>query len=174
VVRRVRTRLNLTAWGVAPIVGRTHQFNGGFSVSIKSLLVFGSALVATAAFAQAQLGSVASVQGVVTVTDGATGGTVAAGSPIGNGMRFVATSGGSAVLRLNNGCVIRLQAGHAVTVLQTMTCDELTAAVRPANVANFAAGPGPAGTGAFAAGGLVAGGQFMIKSIANHKSLSSN
>jgi hypothetical protein len=144
-------------------------------VSIKSLLAVGSALVATAAFAQAQLGSVASVQGVVTVTDGATGGTVAAGGPIANGMRFVATSNGSAVLRLNNGCVVRLQPGHAVTVLQTMTCDQLTAAVQPAGVANVAGGGGGSfGTGALAAGGLMAGGGALGKSITRNKSLSSN
>jgi hypothetical protein len=143
-------------------------------VSIKSLLAVGSALVATAAFAQAQLGSVASVQGVVTVTDGATGGTVAAGGPIANGMRFVATSNGSAVLRLNNGCVVRLQPGHAVTVLQTMTCDQLTAAVQPAGVANVAGGGGSFGTGALAAGGLMAGGGALGKSITRNKSLSSN
>jgi hypothetical protein len=143
-------------------------------VSIKTLLAVGSALVATAAFAQAQLGSVASVQGVVTVTDGATGGTVAAGGPIANGMRFVATSNGSAVLRLNNGCVVRLQPGHAVTVLQTMTCDQLTAAVQPAGVANVAGGGGSFGTGALAAGGLMAGGGALGKSITRNKSLSSN
>jgi hypothetical protein len=143
-------------------------------VSIKSLLAVGSALVATAAFAQAQLGSVASVQGVVTVTDGATGGTVAAGGPIANGMRFVATSSGSAVLRLNNGCVVRLQPGHAVTVLQTMTCDQLTAAVQPAGVANVAGGGGSFGTGALAAGALMAGGGALGKSITRNKSLSSN
>jgi hypothetical protein len=144
-------------------------------VSIKSFLAVGSALVATAALAQAQLGSIASVQGVVTVTDGATGGTVAAGGPIVNGMRFVATSGGSAVLRFNDGCVVKLQPGHAVTVLRTMTCQELTAAVQPAGVANFAGGGGGSfGTGALAAGSLMTGSQVLARSLVPKRSLSSN
>jgi hypothetical protein len=122
-------------------------------VSVKPLLMFGAVFFAASAFAQAPLGTVGNVQGLVTVTDGATGGTVAPGSPITNGMRFVTTSSGSVTLQLNNGCSVTVQPNQAVTVLQSMTCQELTAAVQPVGAAGVAAGAG----GAFGAGGAGAG-----------------
>jgi hypothetical protein len=137
-------------------------------MSIKSLVALGSVLVAVSAFAQAPLGTVGNVQGLVTITDGATGSTVVTGSPITNGMRFVATSGGSAVLRLNNGCVLTLQPGQAVTVLQNMTCQQLTAAVQQVGGTNVAGASGSAGTGALATGGLLVGGGVLIRSISSN------
>ena len=145
-------------------------------MSIKTLVALGSVLVAVSAFAQAPLGTIGSVQGLVTMTDGAAGGTVVPGSPITNGMRFVATSSGSAVLRLNNGCVLTLQPGQAVTVLQNMTCQQLTASVQQAGGVTVAgAGPsGSAGTGALAAGGLVAGSLVLNKTVLKSDSISGN
>lgn len=84
-----------------------------------------------AAYAQAPLGTVTNVQGVVTATQGASGVTVTPGTAVQNGMRFVATSRGSATLRLNSGCTVTVPPGHGVTVLQSMTCQQLTAAVLP-------------------------------------------
>lgn len=89
-----------------------------------------SALACASAFAQAPLGTVVNVQGVVTATTGATGTTVTTGTPILNGTRFVTTSNGSMTLRMNSGCVVNLPPGRAVTVLQQMTCQELQAAVQ--------------------------------------------
>src|SRR6185369_10534255 len=117
-------------------------------MSVKSFIAVSLVLVSGAAFAQAQLGTINSVQGIVTVTDGAVGGTTSPGSPINNGMRFVATSSGSAVIRLNNGCVVSLQPNQAVTILQSMTCAEQLAAVQP-----IGGGVGAAG-GSFATGAL--------------------
>ena len=97
----------------------------------KKLLLALSALVAAAAFAQAPLGTVSNVQGVVTATQGATGVSVGPGTAIQNGMRFVTTSNGSVTLRLNNGCTVTVPPAHGVTVLQNMTCQQLTAAVQP-------------------------------------------
>ncbi|HEY0823041.1 MAG TPA: hypothetical protein VGD76_04575 [Ramlibacter sp.] len=100
-------------------------------MTFKKLLLAMSALIGASAFAQAPLGTVSNVQGVVTATQGATGVTVAPGTAIQNGMRFVTTSGGSVTLRLNNGCTVTVPPAHGVTVLQTMTCQQLTAAVQP-------------------------------------------
>jgi ABC-type proline/glycine betaine transport system substrate-binding protein len=100
-------------------------------VSFKKLLLAVTALAGATAFAQAPLGTVVNVNGVVTATQGATGTTVTTGSPIQNGMRFVTTSNGSVTLRLNSGCQVNVPPGHGVTVLQSMTCQQLTAAVQP-------------------------------------------
>lgn len=100
-------------------------------MTAKNLLLAASALLASTAFAQAPLGTVVNVNGVVTATTGTTGTTVAPGSPIQNGMRFVTTSNGSVTLRLNSGCQVTVPPAHGVTVLQTMTCQQLTAAVQP-------------------------------------------
>lgn len=100
-------------------------------MALKKLLFAVSALVGATAFAQAPIGTVVDVQGVVTATRGATGATVTPGSPILNGMRLVTTSTGSVTLRLASGCVVTLQPNQAVTVLQQMTCEQLAAAVTP-------------------------------------------
>jgi hypothetical protein len=139
-------------------------------VLIKSILAIGSAFIAAAAFAQAPLGTVETVNGIVTVTDGTTGGTAAQGKGITNGMRFVTTSGGSAVLRLNNGCVVRLQPNQAVTILQSMTCRDLLAAVQSVGV-NVAGGSFQAG--AFSTAGLAVGTLGLNKALPSSKSLSS-
>jgi hypothetical protein len=99
----------------------------------KNLLLALSALVAASAFAQAPapLGTVTNVEGVVTATQGATGVTVTPGTAIQNGMRFVTTSRASVTLRLNSGCTVNVPPGHGVTVLSSMTCQELVAAVQP-------------------------------------------
>lgn len=113
---------------------------------MKKLIVALSSLVAAAAMAQS-LGTVTNVQGIVTATQGATGTTVAPGAAIANGTRFVTTSTGSVTLTLNSGCVLTLQPGQAVTVLQSMTCQQLTAAVQPVPTAPGTpvfAGMGPA------------------------------
>jgi hypothetical protein len=97
----------------------------------KKLLLALSTLFAASAFAQAPLGTVTNVEGVVTATQGATGVTVTPGTAIQNGMRFVTTSRGSVSLRLNSGCTVTVPPSHGVTVLQTMTCQQLVAAVQP-------------------------------------------
>jgi hypothetical protein len=100
-------------------------------MTTKKLLLALSALIGASAFAQAPLGTVSNVQGVVTATQGATGVSVGPGTAIQNGMRFVTTSNGSVTLRLNNGCTVTVPPAHGVTVLQNMTCQQLTAAVQP-------------------------------------------
>lgn len=100
-------------------------------MTLKKMLLAASALIGATAFAQAPLGTVTTVEGVVTATQGATGVTVAPGTAIQNGMRFVTTSRGAVTLRMNSGCTVTVPPGHGVTVLQTMSCQQLTAAVQP-------------------------------------------
>jgi hypothetical protein len=100
-------------------------------MTLNKLLLAVIALVGASAFAQAPLGTVTNVEGVVTATQGATGVSVAPGTSIQNGMRFVTTSRGSVTLRMNSGCTVSVPPGHGVTVLQSMTCQQLTAAVQP-------------------------------------------
>jgi hypothetical protein len=109
----------------------------------KKLSVALSAFACAAAMAQATLGTVTNVQGVVTATQGTTATTVTPGSAITNGTRFVTTSGGSMTLRLNTGCTVTLQPGQAVTVLQSMSCQQLAASVQPV-VASGPFAPNPA------------------------------
>jgi hypothetical protein len=128
-------------------------------MTIKNLLLALSALFAVSAFAQAQapLGSVTNVEGVVTATQGVTGVTVTPGTPVQNGMRFVTTSRGSVTLRLNSGCTVTVPPSHGVTVSKDMTCQQLVAAVQPVvPVAGQGQIPPSAGlvNGVVAAGGI--------------------
>jgi hypothetical protein len=100
-------------------------------MTLKKLLFALSALVAATAYAQAPLGTVTTVEGVVTATQGTTGVTVVTGTPVQEGMRFVTTSSGRVVLRMNNGCVVTVPAGSAITVLPNQSCQQLSAAVVP-------------------------------------------
>lgn len=126
-------------------------------MTVKKLLLATTALIGVAAFAQAPLGTVTNVQGVVTATQGATGVTVGPGTAIQNGMRFVTTSNGSVTLRLNSGCTVNVPSAHGVTVLQSMTCQQLAQAVEPvvpvATTTTIAPSPGVV-NGAIAVGAL--------------------
>jgi hypothetical protein len=107
----------------------------------KSLIALCACLIATAAVAQDQVahndsvGTVESVDGLVTITQGSSGAVAAAGNPVMEGMRFVATSSGSAVIRLNDGCVIKLQPNQVLTVRRDMPCVEALAQFRSGAVA---------------------------------------
>jgi len=101
----------------------------------KKLLLATAALAAASAFAQAPLGTVTSVNGVATVTTGTTGTAITAGAPIVNGARVITTSTGSVTFRLANGCTVNVPPGHAVTVLSSLSCEQLTASVRPVQTA---------------------------------------
>lgn len=105
-------------------------------MSLPRYLLLSAAWLASAVLAQAPvpvtpIGVVMEVQGLVTVTDGRTGATVIKGAVINGGMRFVATSTGSATLRFHDDCEIRLRSGQALTVREDMDCPELVAAVTP-------------------------------------------
>src|SRR3954471_6833539 len=144
-------------------------------MALKKLFVALSSLAAAAAMAQS-LGTVSNVQGIVTATQGATGTAVAPGSAIINGTRFVTTSTGSVTLALNNGCVLTLQPGQAVTVLQSMTCQQLTAAVQAVPVApNAAIAAAGGATPAIVTGFVIAVGLGALQdATSNNENLSPN
>lgn len=137
---------------------------------MRKLIAVSSALFAAAALAQAGVGTVGNVQGVVTVTDGVTGGTVKAGAPVTNGMRFVTTSSGSVTLQLR-GCTVNLGPNQAVTVVQSMSCEQLTAAVQNVGTPSMASAGGSAGGGALGVAGILSVGAVYNRNV---KSISSN
>lgn len=147
-----------------------HYFALETAVSIKTLLLLTSALIATSVFAQESLGTVGNVQGLVTDTDGATVSSTVQGEVIRDGERFVTSSSGSVTLTLNNGCTLTLQPNQAVTVLKSMTCQELVAAVRPVGAPSFAGGG--FGTGLMSVGGLAIAGFAMHRGLDKNPSIS--
>ena len=98
---------------------------------MKKLLLADSLSAAAAAWAQAPLGTITSVNGVATVTTGTTGAAITVGAPIMNGARVITTSTASVTVRLNNGCTLTVPPGHAVTVLADRSCEQLRAAIQP-------------------------------------------
>lgn len=145
-------------------------------MSIKMFALLGSALLASAAFAQnaPSLGTVRSVEGLVTETDGASVMSAEAGKPIHDGERFVTSSSGKITLQLNNGCTITLEPNQAVTIDEKMTCRALVAAVEPVGTATglglgrFVAAGSPA-AGAFAVTGLVLAGYVVHRAFDGKK-----
>ena len=133
---------------------------------MKKLLVL-SAFACASAIAQAPLGTVVSVDGVVTATQGGTGATVRPGSPVVNGTRLVTTSSGRVTIRMNSGCVVNLAPGQALTVLQTMTCQELVAAVQ--TVQPVATGPNFSPSPGLVNGVILAGAAGIIIQILRHE-----
>lgn len=129
-------------------------------MTLKKLLLALTTAVSAAAYAQAPLGTVINVQGVATATQGATGMTVTQGMPVQNGMRFITTSNSTMTVRLNSGCTVTVPGGHGVTVLQTMTCQQLTAAVQPV-VPVAGTGPGFPPSPALVNGSIVAVGALI-------------
>jgi hypothetical protein len=85
----------------------------------------------------AQVGKVAEVKGLVTMSLGANVATVQPDTPVFNGARFVAGSSGEAEIRFQDGCVVRLKPNQFVTINGEDVCDLRIAAVQtlPDNVA---------------------------------------
>jgi hypothetical protein len=109
--------------------------------------------------APAQLGTVENVQGLVTVSDGTSIGNVVNGNPVIDGSRFVTSSSGSALLKMSNGCDIRLKPSQSLTVQSGLNCDALIAAVQSLGGNNgvFAALANPlVGIGTLASAALIA------------------
>lgn len=108
-------------------------------MKLKNLLVAIATCSAFPVFAQA-LGTVTNVEGVATVASGSNVTTLAKGAQVMNGSRIVTTSGSSVTVALNSGCALTVPAGHAVTVVSTMTCQQLQAAVQPVRPATAVMG----------------------------------
>lgn len=110
-----------------------------------------TACVGTGALAQAPVGVVQDVQGLVTVSQGNTMGNLVKDLRIADGARLVTTSTGTAHITLDNGCRITLEPNQAITIDSRLDCKALVAAIGPA-----AGGAAVAGGVAVSAGRSVA------------------
>ena len=90
------------------------------------------ASTATVALAADVVGVADSVQGIVTVSEGNTMGNLVKDLKIVDGMRLVATSTGSALIKLNNGCEISLAANQSIVIDAALGCRALMASVKTA------------------------------------------
>ncbi|MBC5785697.1 hypothetical protein H8N03_22335 [Ramlibacter sp. USB13] len=97
---------------------------------VPTLLALLAAFAAAPAFAQA-IGTVSSVNGVATVVTGGTATAVTKGMPLLHGSRILTTSSSSTTVQMNDGCTLTVPPGHAVTILSTLTCKQLQAALQP-------------------------------------------
>lgn len=109
-----------------------------------------TACVSTSAMAQgpaASVGVVQSVDGLATVSQGNTMGNLFKEERILNGARVVTTSTGSAVIKLDNGCLISLAPNQAVTIDSRLDCKALVAGITGTGgvAAGAAAGAGGGG-----------------------------
>ena len=95
-------------------------------MKLRTFLAAVAALAVAPAFAQA-LGTVTSVNGVATVVSGGSATTLTPGMTLANGSRIVTTSSSSVVLSMNSGCTVTVPPGHGVTLLSTLTCQQLQA-----------------------------------------------
>jgi hypothetical protein len=163
----------LTFFTLSPIVASYIAYPET-AVSIKSLFIIGTTLLASTAFAQTALGTVGNVQGLVTDTDGASVSSTLPGEAIVDGKRFVTSSSGSVTLQLNNGCTLTLQPNQAVTIDSRMTCRELMASVTPVGAPTLAGGGagGSAAMGALGIGALAVGGFALHRTLDKNPSLS--
>ena len=99
-------------------------------MKLRTFLAAVAALAVAPAFAQA-LGTVTSVNGVATVVSGGSATTLTPGMTLVNGSRIVTTSSSSVVLSMNSGCTVTVPPGHGVTLLSTLTCQQLQASLQP-------------------------------------------
>ena len=135
-----------------------------------------TAFASTAALAQGpgeSVGVVQSVDGLVTVSQGNTLGNVVKDEKILNGARVVTTSTGSAVVKLNNGCLISLAPNQSVTVDPRLDCKALVASIQSTGAGAFAAGAGAGAGNGVAIAAAIAGG-VGIAVIGNSNSSSGN
>lgn len=95
-----------------------------------------------------ELGEVAEVRGLVTMSLGSTVATVVPDTPIFDGARFVTSSSGGAMLKFKNGCTIELKQNEWIQIDSTKDCSSLLASVKST------VGPAAAGDSLFARSAL--------------------
>lgn len=134
----------------------------------KSLCVAGTILVSTGAFAANVLGTASSVQGLVTVSNGANMATVTAGAPVLDGSRYLTGSGSFASLRLSNGCVLNMKPNQSITIDGKKSCDELLALLETSRDSLAALqGTGGGAGGGMGSGPLIALGGLIAAGLAS-------
>jgi len=135
-----------------------------FKKSFSALAIF--ALTGSVLAQGDVVGTAADVQGLVTVSEGATVGSVTAGSAVIDGSRYVTGSSGSVTLKLAQNCSIVLKPNQSVTVLKSKTCEALWASVQNLGTQNVAAAGLSGGNGV----ALGLGGALGIAALAGGSS----
>ena len=121
-----------------------------------------TAFVSTGVMAQVVPGAVGVVQsteGLVTVSQGNTLGNAFINERIFDGARVVTTGTGTTVVRLNTGCLIKLDPNQSVTIDSRLDCTAQVASIQ--NTGAVAAGQGAANPAGLAALGVGALGAYL-------------
>ena len=108
-----------------------------------------TAFVSTGVMAQTVPGGVGviqSIDGLVTVSQANTLGTAVKDARILDGARIVTTGAGTTVVKLDNGCLIKLDPNQSVTIDSKLDCRAQAASIQPTVPVAAAAGTG-VGTG---------------------------
>ena len=130
-----------------------------------------TSFVGTTAMAQgapASVGAIQSTDGLVTVSQSNTLGNAFKDERLVDGARVATTGTGTTVIRLDNGCVIRLEPNQSVTINTQLSCNAQVASIQ--SVGFVAAG---AGQGVANPIGLVALGIGLIGAANNQRQKSS-
>lgn len=99
--------------------------------SLLAALLMSGAAVGQGTVAPAPvIGSAVKVQGLVTVSDGASIASVIDGNALVEGSRIVTSSTGFVTVRTTGGCVIRLEPNQSLTLLRAKSCELLAASVQ--------------------------------------------
>lgn len=131
----------------------------------KSAHVIASFLLCGAAFAEPDLiGKITQVDGLVTVSDGKTVSSVVLGGLVADDTHYVTSSTGTATLKFDNGCELRLKPRQSVTVHRE-ACELLIASVK--SLSDQAALLAIAGDNPLLGFGLVVGTGSLIRSTSN-------
>src|SRR3954468_7774690 len=97
----------------------------------KTITALGALLLSAAALAQAVVGAVTGVQGLVTVSTASTVANAVPGSPVADGNRYVTGSNGTLTLKMNNGCEVTLKPNQSLVIAGNVTCEALLAMIQP-------------------------------------------
>ena len=120
------------------------------------------------AFAQSPIvGTLESVQGVVSVSSNGTVTSVAANTSLSNGNVVLNSATGSSMVRFNNGCTIDLKANQVFTVNSEASCAALLASVRTVGAPVVAGGS--SSVSPFLIAGGVIGAAVVIRNVTKDK-----
>ena len=117
-----------------------------------------TAFVSTGVMAQAEPGAVGvieSVDGLATVSQANRLGNAVKDERILEGARIVTTGTGTMVVKLNNGCLVKLDPNQSVTIDSKLDCRAQVASIKPTGpVAAGAGGPNPVVLGVLGVGAV--------------------
>ena len=128
-----------------------------------------TAFVSTGAMAQGVPGAVGIIQstdGLVTVSQDNALGNAFKDARILDGARVVTTGTGTTVVRLNNGCLVKLEPNQSVTIDSKLDCKAQVDSIRSTSTVSASGGE----SGGFNTVGLAALGLGVIGAVASQRS----